>query len=626
MKASPATVFDLFDVDRRYIVPLFQRSYVWNRDQQWNPLWADILQKAEDYLDAENDHSEIHKHFLGAIVLNPIRNSGFQVNSRLIVDGQQRLTTLQIILIALRDYSIKVGHTELLRDIQDNIANDCRMEQPFEVYKVWPTNSDQSCFEEIFNAESPEKLEELYKFESKKASKNKEYRPRLVEAYFFFYKQIEEMALNNGNDISVSDEEKRKIIFNRLDALEQVFKRYLEIVVIDLDEHDNPQVIFECLNYRGVPLTASDLIRNFIFLEITNQGKPVEEYYQQFWAEFDLRDPVSNQYFWKVQEKSGRYFVQRMDLYIFNYLTLKTGKEISIGRLYQEFLDYWKNYSCQVDNELVQIQKFRPVFRELYQPDSTTHRGMFERRVKILDVGTIYPLLLFLFEEKKENITQSEMEGIIVDLESYLIRRLVCDLPTKNYNKTFQSLLGDLKLCPRIDRKKIQELLSQSTSETSRWPNDDEFYNGWMTKTAYTNMRHRIKVVLEALDRSMKTAKQEDSKLDYSKTTVEHIMPQGWRENYPLILGKIDERDAIAERENLIHTIGNLTLLTQTLNSFVSNGPFNKKRPEIAEQSLLKMNNYFQTCGDKWTEGNILKRGKALFNTAKTIWPYLFTK
>ncbi len=622
MKASPATVFDLFDVDRRYIVPLFQRPYVWNRDQQWNPLWADIVQKAEDYLDLEKDQHDINKHFLGAIVLNPIRTSGFQVNSRLIVDGQQRLTTLQIILIALRDFSKIVGHEELLHDLQDNIANDCRMEQSFEVYKVWPTNADQSSYEAIYQAGSPKALEILFPYEPKKANRNLEYRPRLVEAYLFFFHQIEDFAFNRSNGNSLTIENDAKEIYYRLDALEQAFKRSLEIVVIDLDEHDNPQVIFESLNYRGVPLTASDLIRNFIFLEITNQGKPVEDFYHEYWEEFDIKDRKSNQYFWKLQEKAGRYFVPRMDLYIFNYLTLKTGKDISLGRLYQEFLEYWKNNSCKVDVELGEISRFRPVFQELYQPDMETRRGMFERRVRILDVSTIYPLLLYLFEEKREEISTKEMDGIVTDLESYLVRRLVCDLSTKNYNRTFQSLLSELRKLSIVNRNTIQSLLRQSTSETSRWPDDEEFFNGWISKPAYINMRHRVRVILEALDRSMKTSKQEDVIVDYGKATIEHLLPQGWHEHYPIKVGKMEERDAIVNRETMLHTIGNLTFLTQPLNSAVSNGPFKDKRPKIAAQSLLKMNSYFQTCGDQWDEDSILKRGKELFGIAKVIWPY----
>lgn len=622
MKASPATVFDLFDVDRRYIVPLFQRQYVWNRDQQWNPLWADIVQKAEDYLESEKDHSEVNKHFLGAIVLNPIRTSGFQVASRLIVDGQQRLTTLQIILIALKDFANKVEHEELLHDLQDNIANDCRMEQPFEKYKVWPTNSDQSGYEAIFNSGSPEALQSIYPYDPKKAARNIEYRPRLVEAYLFFYNQIEEMALNKSNGNSLFLESNIKEIYHRLDALEQAFKRYLEIVVIDLDEHDNPQVIFESLNYRGVPLTASDLIRNFIFLEITNQRKPVEQYYKDYWEEFDLKDSKTNQYFWKAQEKSGRYFVPRMDLYIFNYLVLKTGKDISQGRLYQEFLEYWKSYSCKVDEELVQINKFLPVFREFYQSDPMTQTGLFERRIKVMDVGTIYPVLLYLLGEKKEQINPKDLQGILVDLESYLIRRLVCDLTAKNYNKIFQSILNGLKKMQKIDRASVQALLLESTSETAKWPDDKEFYNSWISKPAYILMRHRVRVILEALDKAQLTSKQEEVPIDYTKATIEHLMPQGWQENYPLVPGDLEERDAIAKRENLIHTIGNLTFLTQPLNSSVSNGPFKEKAPEITKQSLLKMNSYFQNYGDAWTEEDILKRGKNLFEIAKTIWPY----
>ncbi len=626
MKADPARIYDLFQVPRRYVVPLFQRPYVWTLEKQWQPLWMDICAKADEYLSWEDrENGEPTKHFLGAIVLNPLRTAGFQVPARLIIDGQQRLTTLQIILFALRDYANSVKHQDLVKDLEKHIINDCRMENEFERYKVWPTNADQKLFEDVFSAGSPPALDKKYPVTRLPRKWYPEPRPSLVEAYLYFYKSIQNYAISTHID-NLDETEQKKIICRRLDAIDRTFQNYLEIVTIDLDEHDNPQVIFETLNYRGEPLTPSDLIRNFVFLEATNKRKPVEDWYKKYWLGFDQRDEKGNPSFWRQQEKTGRSFRQRMDLYVFQYLTMITGREVVMGRLYQEFVDWWRNGNLDVESELNEIQKYSQTFLSFYRPDINTRTGIFARRLRVIEVGTIYPLLLYIMQTRKDEIPTEDLQGIIVDLESFLVRRMVCGLPTKNYNNLFLSWLASLKEITTINRQSVRNLLLQSKAETSRWPDDKELEERWLTRDVYHGLGHRAKLVLEAIDLQLATSKQEQVHLP-GVLTLEHLMPQAWQEtDYPMPPAQDEATHVILQerRTMLIHTFGNLTLLTQALNSAISNGAFNVKLEEIRRHSLLRINGEFlkPSAEGHWIEEDIHNRGKALFAIARQIWGY----
>ena len=501
--------------------------------------------------------------------MTPLPFSGFQVPSRLVVDGQQRLTTLQIILVALRDYAVSVNHSALVRDLTKHILNDCRMENEFEKYKVWPTNTDQKLYVDIFDAGGIKELERRYPEVRLKRHWYPEPRPSLVAAYLFFYRSIEAYAKAGINLLSSPDEQGKQI-FQRLDAIDRTFSNFLEIVTIDLDEHDNAQVIFESLNYRGVPLSPSDLIRNFVFLEATHQRKPVEDLHQKYWCDFDKRDDKGNPSFWKQKEKTGRIERLRMDLYIFQYLTLRTGREVTMGRLYQEFVDWWRSSKRDIDSELQALNVYSHTFFSFYHPDTTTRVGIFARRLRIMEVGTIYPLLLFLFQTCKDDISAIDMQGIVVDLESFLVRRMICGLPTKNYNNLFLSWLASLKTISKIDRQAVRNLLLQSSAETSRWPDNKEFEKYWLTRDIYHGLGHRAKIVLEAIDLQLMTSKQEQVHLT-GPLTLEHLMPQSWQEaDYPLPAAPDDAaRIALQERRlMLMHTIGNLTLLDPGIEFF----------------------------------------------------------
>jgi uncharacterized protein with ParB-like and HNH nuclease domain len=615
MQPSKMTIYELFEKQRRYVVPLFQRPYVWERERQWEPLWGDISGKALQVYDERNEKRELSSHFLGAAVINEIKTFGRQVTARQVIDGQQRLTTLQVLLVALRDFARNVGVESIARDLDRLTTNDCRMEQPYEKYKVWPTTADQSVFEEIYNAGSPETVSAKYPLVKIKYSNKFTPRPRLIEAYLFFYQSIEEYVL----DIYDGDESTSASQLNhlteeqedRIDALLETIQKYLELVVIELEDRDDPQIIFETLNARGEPLLPSDLIRNFVFLEAAKKGENPDLLYQNLWKQYDINDS-----FWQKEERQGRLYRPRIDLFMFHYLTFKTERDLTINQLFEAFRIWWSSQKQQsVETQLREIERYSKLYESFFNGQQSSRLGVFVQRLQTLDTSTVYPLILFLYGERVD-INPTEREGILDDIESYLVRRMVCRLTTQNYNRFFLGILRQLRKETTITRDKVRQLLMESRSATTRFPSDAEFYQSWQKPVyGYIN-QNRVAMILEAIDLAMETGKQEATYLA-QKLTIEHIRPQN-------PASEQDWQVLPSENEEIIHTFGNLTLLSAKLNTTISNGAFSKKRPEIAKQSKLRLNTYFQDFSDRdiWDIDKINTRTEALFNIAKNIWAY----
>ena len=236
----------------------------------------------------------------------------------------------------------------------------------------------------------------------------------------------------------------------------------------------------------------------------------------------------------------------------------------------------------------------------------------------------MYPVLLLLLAENKDRVVAGELDGIVTDLESYLVRRMVCGLGTKNYNRFFLTMLQKLRgSSALISRGTIQQLLLAPDGSAGEWPDDKKFAKAWLENPLYETLKTtRCAMLLEAVDRAMRTSKQEVVTI-HGSLTVEHVLPQHWEApawpDPPASAGN-DEESADAQRARLLHSIGNLTLLSQALNSSVSNGPFATKRPEIARQSALRLNTAFEDVV-AWDEGEIIKRGELLLVQANSNWP-----
>jgi len=634
MRSTNLPLFDLFQRQRRYVVPLFQRPYVWEQEEQWEPLWQDIAGRTEAVLerDARGSRSDkIGSHFLGAIVLNQIKVYGRQVDTVEVIDGQQRLTTLQIMLAAFRDEVRQTEEKRLADDLERLTENDGVRDAEVERFKVWPTNADRRDFEAALASGSVQALEAKYPLQRRKYARKPDPRPRLVEAYLFFARRIREFCSASPVESSGNGTSSTQPAFSslRAHALYEALRRHIQLVVIELEDDDDPQVIFETLNARGVPLLPSDLIRNFVFLRATQQGESAEDLYSTLWAEYDEHpaeaDAGKGERFWKQMERQGRVRRTRLDLFMHHYVQYRSAQDLSIGHLFQAFRTWWEsNPKRSVSDELRELRRHSDVFASVLVPDGDGRTAVFARRLQTLDTSTVYPLLLMLLVGGKERVVGGEIDGIVTDLESYLVRRMVCDLGTKNYNRFFLSMLQKLRASSEpISRSTIQQMLLAPDGSAGEWPDDKKFAKAWLEKPLYETLKPmRCAMLLEAVDRAMRTSKQEAVTIN-GRLTVEHVLPQQWEPPAwpePPANAGTDDESTIERRARLLHSIGNLTLLTQELNSSVSNGPFATKRPEIARQSVLRLNTYFQEVV-AWDEAEIIKRGDLLLEHAKRIWP-----
>lgn len=617
MQAYKRTIFALFDGKRRYVIPLFQRQYVWGRDRQWQPLWDDLRKQADMALAGE---PSVSPHFLGAIVLAQVQTYGDQVPAHEVIDGQQRLTTFQLFLAALRDATGELGINEIADELKAYTLNTGMMErQDEEQFKVWPTHADVPQFRDVLSLGSRAKVEE--KHPARYHRKKLQPRPTMIEAYLFFHAAVKEY-------VTAGPEEPRL----RARALYGALRDRLQLVSIELEHSDDPQVIFETLNARGEPLLPSDLLRNFIFLRTGSTKENSRDLYLKYWQNFDLEplDPArpDGDRFWKSEERQGRIRRPKLDLFLAHFLAMKKRAEVNSGRLFAEYRDWAapKSPSARpyptVEAELADLTKFAGVFRRFLLPDTTTRAGLFASRLRDLDTTTVYPLLMAVLAGGR--VAPEHIDPIVVVLESFLVRRLICNLTTKNYNRLFLQLLSDLDNTA-VTPDTFRQVLLTRAGESTQWPNDHDFRKAWLNAPLCEQLGPgRVEMVLRAIEHAMQTDKNEKITI-HSDLTVEHVLPQSWQAHWPLPNGQMsnedDESEPSGERDRILHTIGNLTLLTQKLNGSISNGPFAAKQAEISKQSALRLNTYFQGV-TSWDEAAIAARGKQIFETALKLWPY----
>ncbi len=511
MKTDKITVFTLFETQRRYLVPIFQRGYVWTKEQQWEPLWEDIAEQAK-FVQIRKGASKntVRKHFLGAIVLSQVPTVIREVPASEIIDGQQRLLTLQVFLVAFRDAVKDLGDEYLNSTLARLTNNPPPLNNDDERFKVWPTNAYQQDIRNVMNAGSAQKLAAMYP-QKMKRKKLVPPLPSLVEAYFYYHGAISKFLNDADEDDSIPPDQSnsQELLKERANLLFEAVMRYIQLVEIQLDAEDDPQVIFETLNYRGVPLEPSDLIRNFFFLYASRKDKDVNALYNQYWKDYDEASGTSGK-FWKEKERQGRLNRSRLDLFFFHYLTYRIGHEIKIGHLYQEFKDWWgDSEERSVETELEAAKRSSMVFRSLLDSDDGQQLGILAQQLRILDTTTVYPLLLWLCENL-DKTTAVEFDGILADLESYVVRRAICRLTPKNYNRVFLTLLSKLSKEGPPNRASVRRELLSLEGDSAVWPNDETFKRNLVYEPLYDSIGpRRVRLVLTALELASRTPRPE---------------------------------------------------------------------------------------------------------------------
>jgi uncharacterized protein with ParB-like and HNH nuclease domain len=624
MQANPRKLLDLFGGTLRYVVPIFQRHYVWEQGTQWEPLREDILEKVLKRLSKQNTMP----HFLGALILNSARKKSTKEVSRFIViDGQQRLVTVQIILAALRDVAFTKNLTEIGTAVARYILNpdpELMENSDEEIYKLWPTQFNREVFCSVINAGSKEKVRKLFPLIRKKYKRHYELRDRLVNAYEFFSESIETFIANQEGDYEAED-----VLLEIFGVLKDDFK----VVEIILDENDNSQEIFHSLNSQGKPLSQSDLLRSFIFMRAENSEEDRDYLYNKYWQFFEKT-------FWDEQIRRGNQWVSHLDALTRVFLSSKKGETIDTKRVHLEYKDWIndKKPYTRVEDELEDFHRYGKTYHLLLNPVGDDDFYYFASRLKIWDVSTIYPLIIYLREEAR--LTTDELKECFVDLESFLVRRLICEMTTKEYNKFFVEIIRRLREKGELPLT-LRQILLEGKGDTRVWPDDSKFVKGWLDNGIYNNLKsNQIVTLLKLIEERLRSTKTES--ITIHQASVEHIMPREWATNYMLDGVQIEPdmardwfysldadkkkqreiiEDKVKRRNHMIHTIGNLTIVTQPLNSALRNAPFDAKKAELRHSSILMLNQYFDGLSE-WNEDSIYERAKALSEHAVNLWPH----
>jgi hypothetical protein len=258
------------------------------------------------------------------------------------------------------------------------------------------------------------------------------------------------------------------------------------------------------------------------------------------------------------------------------------------------------------------------VYEGFEQFPAESREGLFFYRLSELDTTTVFPLLLEVVKRYGTD-DKDALREIMGDLESFFVRRTVCQLTAKSYNKFVVDLLRELHDANDYSPGRIRAFLLRSQADTTRWPDDEEFRTAWMTVAFYKRLKKKTRMILEALELALHTGKTEKVTID-SKLTIEHLMPREWGRHWPLTAAENtpEGREESDRRDGLLHTLGNLTLLTKELNPSVSNGAWEKKLEAILKHSALNLN---RTLPKQWNEDGIRHRAETLFDIALKVWP-----
>jgi len=552
MKASETTVKALLDGQKQYVVPLFQRTYRWDK-KHWEVLWQDLCEVYKS--------TTVIDHFLGSIVTVSGTAPPESPTPYTLIDGQQRLTTLCILLAALRD-TARQSHVELSERLHGLYLTN-HFVKGLDQLKVMPTQADRDAFAHVMN------------------STDRAPDSRIAQAYRFFLKSIA-AGVDNGAPID-------------LERLKNAVLDQLSLVSISLSKEDNPYRIFESLNYKGLILTQSDLLRNYFFMRL-----PVlrhEDLYHRVWRPMeDLLGKAMDDFIRDFFVKD-RGFVRENDVY------QRWKKEVLVDSLSAE----------EIQAKMEELGRFGHYYHMLIEPDqepeATVRKAL--NRLKRWGGTTAYPLLLNLYDDvERQRLTKAGLARILAFIESFLVRRTFANIPTNALNRIFIRLYSEAQPLGREDL--VDAIWLALSSPGHRWPSNDEFQESMLTYPLYIDSRpEQRRLILEALEERF------DHKEPVVMTglSVEHVMPQHLTGEWRKSLG--DRADNIHRK--YLHTLPNLTLIASKYNEKLSNNPFRRKQ-ELYDYSHLELNREIAQ-ESTWGEGQILERARRLSARALEIWP-----
>lgn len=590
MDVSVLTMNKLFGANIRFLIPTFQRPYVWNKDEQWEPLWDDVRNTAEHYMEHEGPDEELRSHFLGAVVVQQQRKKVGDIDKRVVIDGQQRLTTVQLLLDAVQEVMEKRCHTGISKRLSLLVLNnEAFVKNEDEFFKVWPTLDDCDAFRHAMHNGLP-----IDEFENS----------RIVKAHQFFKLQVEHWLDERPEETEV-----------RAGALESTVTHLLQLVVIDLGINDEPHIIFETLNARGTPLLQSDLIKNMVLHKAgIEESESNSNKISRLW-----NFPED---WWRAEIGKGGNRNPRIDVFLNYWLIMKTRSEVRADRTSTVFRNHVEKVKVPIETIASDISQVSQTYLSLEEGGMTGFETFLYRR-GVMQVGTLTPVLLWLFSSK---MPDEQRKRAVLALESYLVRRMVCRMTTRSYYQLFLGMLNKLEDAGTAGAgDAVVKYLSEQTAYANQWPDDRNLENAFLTVPLYHSLtRARLRLVLEGLEEHIRSNMVESYVVPRG-LTIEHIMPQKWDGRWPLPSRERNVEKAMELRDNrnrIIHTIGNLTLVSGRLNPKLSNSSWAKKRKELKKHAVLFLNKELvDEAPSAWNENTIAERAKRLSSVAAQIWP-----
>lgn len=553
MDARKGNIYEILNGNKQFLIPVYQRFYSWDIDQ-CKRLWNDIV---------EMQRKGKAGHFVGSIVNIAEQAMPTGVQKYMIIDGQQRMTTLTLLLLALRDYAIKnPSDTTINARRIDNMLLKNEYESGDERYKLLLTETDRDILISLV--------------EEKPIAEGT--RSRLIENYNFFANKLADKEIQPA------------------EVYESIGK--LQIVNITLDRAvDDAQAIFESLNSTGKELSESDLIRNYVLMGL----EPSEQTYVY-------------EHLWRPMEQLFIYETQGtvMDAFFRHYLTMKLSRIPKQGRVYEEFKLYHLNCEFGTIRELCQdLLEYAKYYTNIvFKRNTDTDLKKLYEDIIDLRMEVSYPFLLKIHHDCVEGlITSDELKEILKLCISYVLRRAICEIPTNSMNKTFATLKNYIRPDDYMNSVKAFFVMQDTYKE---FPDNDKFEGAFESRDIY-NMRAR-NYILSRLENF-----ENKAPIIIENYTIEHIMPQNKN------LSSEWQADLGAEwqevQKKYLHTIGNLTLTAY--NSEMSDRPFLEKMdmPGGFKESALRLNKYV-VLQNKWNEKHIQERANELLKKAESIWPY----
>lgn len=548
---------------QQFQVPLYQRTYSWT-EKQLRQLWSDILEQAGLLERGEKAST----HFLGSVVLAPSPQNEATFPRWLVVDGQQRLTTLSLALAAIRDHVKGADPDEAERIDEEYLIN--KRKSGSDHFRLLPTQADRPQFAAHIRGPRTE--------QSAGGSVN--------AAYGFFRRKLVEAA----------DPAAPQDVFR----IEQAITSRLTLVAVTAERGDNVHRIFESLNNTGLKLSQADLLRNYLFMKLHTRG---EQVYETYWL--PLQDSLSNeeleQLMWLQLVLDGDDRVRRQDLYAAQ----------------QQRFEHGEASEEEIEAYIRELYRRATLFRRLLHPEEEPDASVRAhlRRLDAWQAQVTYPALMLLLDRRERGeLDSADTARAMSYIESFLVRRMMCRVPTNNLNRIFQAMPGQLPLdAPVADG--LHQLLS---ADNRFWPDDDELREKIQKAPFYQFGRsQQRKMVLQRLEESYEHPEPVD--FAAAQLTIEHVMPQSPGDEW---LRMLEEDAAGGERaedlhSRLQHTLGNLTLTA--VNSELSNHPFERKQ-DLLRGSHLEMNRRIAAT-ERWGVKEIRARADELADLAITLWP-----